>query len=877
MSLDDTLILRKDSHENDFKLLVVDDSDINRAILVAMLEEEFPIKEARSGQEAVEILENEIDEISLVLLDVMMPNINGFDVLKIMNEKGWIKQVPVMMVSSSDALELVKRAYELGATDYINRAMDGLLIQKRVSNVIHLFGRQKESLRRSEAERACLVEEKYVLQNKDELTGCWNFNSFKRHGAELIRENPDLVYSLWYCDIRQFKFINETFGYEEGDRLLKFWINMLMQYLDEKELVGRISADRFVVLTHRSNEWEFAERFAITTDKLRVFFNQPGINYDVEVVSGVYVCNTEEARRATMNQMLDLANVAQEEAKKLSGTCYKIYSEELWNKRMRAMKIKKHLKTAIQNGDISVWMQPQYNYVTGEMVGAEALCRWNHESLGNISPGEFIPILERSSQVTLLDRFVWEEVCKHLQRWKKEKEISVALSVNISRIDIQEEGFYDYIKGLVTKYEIDPQFLRLEITESAYMENSEQVIRIVEQLQRDGFVVEMDDFGSGYSSLNMLKDVPVDILKLDIRFLSETEYDAARGGNILSAVIRMSHSLNLPVIAEGVETMEQADFLKNLGCKMMQGYYFSRPLPIEEFEALLEKQKTGDLPTSFHGTGLRNLSEIMDAKSTSGFVFDRCIGAAMLVEYDGEHMAVLMANDAVFDMLHLEREVFEQRRHDFLENLNTQYKNNMKAAMDQAIKSGFARGKGSRFGKSGWAQASYRLVSSGAHSHILFVQIEDLTKTHSMETEIEQLNRELLDYMDLMPGGMFRFEADGDMRISHVGKGLLDLLQYESREAFTKKFGDSFPALIYEQDRERVLNEIRSHAKKEYCYCAHRIERGDGKIGWYYACGHAVKDVVGKTWYYVMIIKLDRTKQELFGIRDRLCINEETA
>ena len=874
IGLDENLTLQDTSQKKEYKLLVVDDSDINRAILVAMLDEEFQIQEATSGQQAVEILEKEIDEISLVLLDVMMPNINGFDVLKIMNEKGWIKQIPVMMVSSSDASEFVKRAYELGATEYINRTMDGLLIQKRVSNVIRLFGRQRENLRRVEAERASLAEEAYRLQNKDELTGCWNFNSFKRRAEQLLRENTDLPYSLWYCDIREFKFVNDTFGYEEGDRLLKYWVSLLSEYLLETELVGRISADRIVVLTHQNDKWQFAERFMITTDKLRDFFNEPGVNFDVEVVAGVYLCNTEEAHSTTINQMLDLANVAQTEAKKQKRGCvYQVYSEELWEKQSRAMKIQKHLKAAIENKEISVWMQPQFDYVTGEMVGAEALCRWNHKHLGNISPGEFIPVLERSSQVTILDRYVWEEVCKHLRRWQEENRLSVALSVNISRIDIQEEGFADYIKGLIKKYEINPKFLRLEITESAYMEDSEQIVQIVEHLREEGFIIEMDDFGSGYSSLNMLKDVPLDILKLDIRFLSETESDAARGGNILSAVIRMAHSLNLPVIAEGVETREQADFLKNLGCKVMQGFYFSRPLPIEEFEQLLERQNTGDLAINFHGEGLRNLSEIMDAKSHSGFVFDKCIGPAMLVEYDGEHMAVLMTNDAVFETLSLDRELFEQTHDDIFKATEETNKENMKAAMDEAVKYGFARGK-ARLYKDVWVQASYRLVSTGAYSYILFLQLEDLTQFRKMEAEIERLNRELLDFMDYMPGGMFRFDAEGDMKLSHVGKGLLDLLQYDSLEAFTEKFGDFFPNLVYEADRARVLQEIKD-CTEEYCNCIHRIERGDGKIGWYYASGHNVRDEQGKRWYYVMIVKLDKEKQKLLEIADKLGEEED--
>jgi PAS domain-containing protein len=186
------------------------------------------------------------------------------------------------------------------------------------------------------------------------------------------------------------------------------------------------------------------------------------------------------------------------------------------------------------------------------------------------------------------------------------------------------------------------------------------------------------------------------------------------------------------------------------------------------------------------------------------------------------------------------------------------------------VEYGFARGSGCAFGKSGWAQATYRLVSSGDRSHIIFMQIEDMTKVHSLETEVGQLNRQLQEYMNLMPGGMFCFEADGDMRFARVGKGLLNLLQFDSEEAFYEKFGESFPALVYEPDRQRVLTELKNCAEKEYCYVAHRIERGDGKIGWYYACGHAVRDVSEQTWYYVMIIKLNREKQELFGIHRTL-------
>ncbi len=859
-------MLEKETKNEKYRLLVVDDSDINREVLAAMLKEEFEICGAKSGQEAVRFIEKYADKISLVLLDVMMPGMNGFDVLEAMHKRNLMEDIPVIMISSADSEEFIERSYEMGATDYISRTMSGFLIKKRIYNVIHLFERHKESLRRMEAERVSLMQGKRFLETKDELTGCWNFNSFKRQAADLIRSNTEHKYALWYCDIKQFKFINETFGYDEGDRLLKYWVDMLHAVLDEKELVGRISADHFVVLTYQSMEWEFARRFRITTEKLRVFFNQPGISYDVEVACGVYILKPEDVMGNTINQMLDLANLAQQEAKKLGGTQFRIYSDELWLQQVRAMKIKKHLKMAIKSGEISVWMQPQYNYVTGEMVGAEALCRWNHKNLGNISPGEFIPILERSSQVTLLDRYVWEEVCKYLQKWKSGNEVPIALSVNISRIDIQEEGFYDFIKGLIKKYDIEPEMLRLEITESAYMEDSEQVIEIVQQLQQDGFIVEMDDFGSGYSSLNMLKDVPVDILKLDIRFLSESAYDAARGGNILSAVIRMAHSLNLPVIAEGVETIEQADFLKNLGCQIMQGYYFSRPIPAEEFEKLLQKQSPGSLETSAHGFGLQNLNDILKAGSASGFIFNQCIGPAMLLEYDGEHLAVLMANDAVYKVLKVERELFDSRRQNLLEWTSPEHRTSICKALNEAVEKGYSRSEGRLYGEDGWVAGTYRRISSGDYSHIIFLLIEDLTMVHTMESEVSRLNRELISYMDFMPGGMFQFEAEGEQKFQRIGKSLLEMLGYTEDE-FMQKFDERFPNMVYEKDRDRVLKEINEQiGGKGHCYCAHRIERADGSVGWYYACGRRVRDEQGKVWYYVMIMELDEAKQKLLSI-----------
>lgn len=234
----------------------------------------------------------------------------------------------------------------------------------------------------------------------------------------------------------------------------------------------------------------------------------------------------------------------------------------MWHKQWRELVISQSIESALENGEISVWLQPQFNFVTNKIIGAEALCRWTHNSLGWISPGEFIPILERTGQISQLDYYIWEQACKLMRKWLDQGSfIPVSVSVNISRIDLLDDKIDNRLVGLLEKYNIPASMLRLEITESAYMSKPEVLIDIVNKLHELGFTVEMDDFGSGFSSLNMLKEVQVDVLKMDLRFLqNQDNSEGGKGRKIIKAVIRMAHELTIPVIAEGVETKQQALF-----------------------------------------------------------------------------------------------------------------------------------------------------------------------------------------------------------------------------------------------------------------------------------------------------------------------------
>ena len=264
---------------------------------------------------------------------------------------------------------------------------------------------------------------------------------------------------------------------------------------------------------------------------------------------------------------------------------YEFYNPQQWEKGKHIAEVTNRLPAALEAGDIQVWYQPQVDYETGKITGAEALCRWDHKKLGWLQPTDFISTLEESGLIFDLDKYVWDKVCQDLHRWNEQGHRRF-ISVNVSRCDIREDrDIPKHFHDLIKQYDLDPEQLRIEITETAYAENSALLIRTTEQLREYGFQVEMDDFGSGYSSLHMLKEVPVDRIKLDLRFLTDAG-DPERGRIIIGYMIRMIRSLGMQMITEGVETKEQADFLFSQGSTEMQGYYFHRPMPVQDYEQL---------------------------------------------------------------------------------------------------------------------------------------------------------------------------------------------------------------------------------------------------------------------------------------------------
>ena len=432
------------------------------------------------------------------------------------------------------------------------------------------------------------IEELRRLVDHDPLTGLLSMNGFRKRVKELLIAHPNKHYFLSYNNIRDFKFINDSLGREAGDELLRFWAAKSMENLSDEETIGRIEADHFAVLR------EIVSEEAMRADEVNVikpvedFFINQGKDTRVQISSGIYVLTPRDFEEINVDHMLDLALVAAKRIRDTRDSSYSFYNPEQWKQEQQVAEVVNYLPAALRSGDIQVWYQPQVNYDSGKITGAEALCRWEHTVLGRLQPMDFIGTLEDAGLIFELDSYVWNRVCQDLQRWNQEG-IHASVSVNVSRGDIRKDrDISDYFRSLIQTYDLTPDQLRIEITETAFAENPELLISMTEKLRSLGFQVEMDDFGSGYSSLHMLKEVPVDRIKLDLHFLSGSG-NADKGRTIVQYIIQMARAVGMSVIAEGVETTQQARFLQNSGCSDMQGFYFYKPMPVADFEKIRKK------------------------------------------------------------------------------------------------------------------------------------------------------------------------------------------------------------------------------------------------------------------------------------------------
>lgn len=420
------------------------------------------------------------------------------------------------------------------------------------------------------------------LETHDPLTGIYNKEAFYLRAAQMLQDNPEEEYLIVCSDIHKFKLVNDIFGSDTGNQMLQTIATVIRERCDDRDVYGRLGNDHFGLLMpkRRYNEQVFIDAPA---EVARIDGKE---SYPLTIYVGVYEVVDREM---PIYAMCDRAQMAIESIKGDYEKRVAHYDDKMREGAVKEQELIADFAHAFEKNELKIFLQPQIN-TKGEVNGAEALVRWIHTKKGVMLPGEFIPVFEKNGLISRLDKYVWELACKQLRKWKDEGNETTYISVNISPEDFYFMNIYKEFTQLVEKYDINPRNLKLEITESAIMVNLPRQLELIKMLREASFIVEMDDFGSGYSSLNMLKEIQVDVLKLDMAFLKRSDNEE-RSKIILQTIIEMSKQLEMPVIMEGVETQEQVDFLTSIGCDMFQGFFFAKPMEVEKFEEIYLKDK----------------------------------------------------------------------------------------------------------------------------------------------------------------------------------------------------------------------------------------------------------------------------------------------
>ncbi|WP_042349423.1 bifunctional diguanylate cyclase/phosphodiesterase [Bacillus massiliigorillae] len=424
-----------------------------------------------------------------------------------------------------------------------------------------------------------------TLAYVDTLTGARNINKFYMDAQKLLCENKHLNYSIMQFDIDKFKFINDMYGFEKGNTILKYIASTLEENLTSKEIYARIQPDHFVVLLTYEDEDHLLDKIKEIYGKICRIDEGNQNPFNLIFSCGIYVVDD---RSLEISAMIDRANIARKTIKGHHQSSYAFYDNKIREKYVEEKEIENIMYAALHNKEFVIYLQPKYELKENTIIGAEALVRWQHPEKGLIPPIKFIPLFERNGFIVDLDYYVFEETCRTIRRWLDEGITPVPVSVNMSRLHLLESNFVKVLHDITRKYQVPASLIEIELTENIFFDNPDTILTIMQELQKFGFLISLDDFGTGYSSLNLLKDVPVDVLKLDRVFFTQSN-EIERGEKVVSGVVTMAKDLAIKIVSEGVETEEQVSFLKQIGCDMAQGFYFAKPMPIKEFEELTYK------------------------------------------------------------------------------------------------------------------------------------------------------------------------------------------------------------------------------------------------------------------------------------------------
>ena len=542
-------------------ILVVEDNELNREMLCAMLEDRYNVLQAENGKEGLEVLQENYRDISIIVLDVQMPVMNGYEFLHAVKDDDLLKEIPVIVATGSSDIEEEERCLELGATDFVIKPYKKNIVLKRISNIIRL----RESA-------STLKEVEF-----DDLTGVFTRQAFFHHAQKVLQDNPDIDFTLAISDIQDFRLVRERYGMKVANDLLLRNVALLRKAQVENYVFGRYDDNQFIVMAPSSER--YAEIRKQRRGRLTIPLPEEGVavlKFGVKRSIEHDVSIKEHCRHVLM---------ALDTIKHVYGVNYTLFDENMQKYYDRRIAIERSMVKALENGDFQIFYQPKHDSRTGELVGAEALVRWTHPEFGFLSPAEFIPVFEQTGFISEVDFYAWKRTCMNQREWQDKGLRIVPISVNCSRSELLQNDFlHKWFKPLKDSA-LSSQYMHLEVTESLFTEHFDKLSEVLRECQQRGVKIELDDFGTGYSSLSMFQLLPLDIIKFDMAFVKGL--DSPRQARVMAACVRLVHNLGLKSIAEGVETSQQLEKVKEMGIDAVQGYYYSRPLPKAEFEQYL--------------------------------------------------------------------------------------------------------------------------------------------------------------------------------------------------------------------------------------------------------------------------------------------------
>lgn len=710
-----------------------------------------------------------------------------------------------------------------------------------------------------QTENECLKDEleqcKNLLhkQEIDELTGFYSRNKFFGETQKMLEQNSEKNFVFIRADVDHFQLVNSFFGLEEGDRLLQYFAYHLkpISIVSPLAVLGRIEADIFVICCQLN-----VGNLVMTMLRRGITALIDGYRDDYKLSVSVGIYNIED-NSMSVDVIYSKAIFASKKCKKNYGEYYSVYDENMSEDSVRRQHIANEMYPALVEKQFIVFFQPKCSLTDGRIVGAEALVRWHHPERGIISPDDFIPVFESNGFISKLSEYVWNETCAYIRSWIDSGIDPIPISVNVSRIDLNNAKLPNIFKSMLEKYDIPVEYLHLEITESDYSENPLQIVEAVKNLKDMGFHIEMDDFGTGYSSLNILNEMDIDTLKLDMLFIQGQGGIRDNNGHIVNFIVLLAKQLNLLVVAEGVETSEQVSFLRSIGCDIGQGYFFSKPIPKEDFNEYLSSHRR-EITTHVEVDNqiFLDLEDVWFPNSKFNFIFNNFVGALILYEVKNSEVRVVRVNDGYRKILKCSPEDFTIFKNNILKNIHPDDTEKNGEEVQNLLATGDSykmEMRTSTFAPSGgyvWIRINSKVVVRAENSVLFLATIEDITEERLSLEKLqktvvlrEDLKKQLSIYQTVGGSSVFSARLGKKLNLLYANDAFYEL--HEITKEYAIEHADTvLLETLHPDDTKRVMTELKEIVKREdeTFELEMKILTGKGNVRSTFAKGHICYD-----------------------------------